>query len=70
MEATMQSTLPAPLAAYLKAKQHHDGDALLATLTDDVVITDEGREFPGSPVTLYFHAALRDGRIAALTVLP
>ncbi|MFC1430277.1 nuclear transport factor 2 family protein [Streptacidiphilus sp. N1-3] len=106
------TTLPAPVAAYLEAKQAHDSDALLAALTEDAVITDEGNEyrgsdairawnekaskavgatyavedvaavadrtvvavevagnFPGSPVTLYFHFALRDDRIAALTIL-
>lgn len=109
----MSTTLPAPLAAYLAAKQNRDGDALIATLTDDAVITDEGNEyhgkqeirawhekasvavnatyrigeaatvgrrtiveidvagdFPGSPVTLYFHVTFRDDKIAALTVVP
>jgi ketosteroid isomerase-like protein len=106
------TALPAPVAAYLRAKQEYDTDGLLAVLTEDAVVTDEGREyrgaeairawnekaskavaatytvedvaavgertvvavrvagnFPGSPVTLYFHIALRDGRVAALTVL-
>lgn len=109
----MPTTLPSALADYLAAKQNRDGDALIATLADDAVITDEGREyhgkdeirawhekasvavnatyeigeaatvgkrtivevgvagdFPGSPVTLYFHVAFRDEKIAALTVVP
>ena len=108
----MLTTLPAPIAAYLQAKKDFDTDALLATLTDDAVITDEGTEyrgkaairgwndraskevaatyevkdvaivdgrtvlavlvagkFLGSPVTLFFHVALREGRVAALTVV-
>ncbi len=108
----MSTVLPAVVVEYLAAKQNHDSDALLATLTDDAVITDEGREyrgaaairawqeeasaavaatyavedsaavgdrtvvavrvagnFPGSPVPLYFHVALRDDKISAVTVL-
>ena len=103
--------LPRPLADYLDAKRAHDSDALLATLTPDAVITDEGttytgntaiREwneraskavqatyvpmaiqrigddtvvtvevagnFPTSPVTLFFHATLRDEKVAAMTI--
>ena len=42
------TTLPAPIAAYLKAKQHYDSDALVAALTEDAVITDEGQEYQGA----------------------
>ncbi|HEY4022660.1 MAG TPA: nuclear transport factor 2 family protein [Pseudonocardiaceae bacterium] len=109
---TTATTLPGPIAAYLTAKQNHDVDALLATLSEDAVITDEGthyrgadairewnqkastevaatyaiREavrlldrtvvavevagnFPGSPVTLFFHFTLRADKVAALTIL-
>lgn len=105
-------TLPTPIANYLAAKRNHDSEALVAALTDDAVINDEGQEyrgadtikawndkastavsatyelrdaaeiadrtvaaikvagdFPGSPVTLYFHFALRDDKVAALTIL-
>jgi ketosteroid isomerase-like protein len=108
----MSSPLPTAVAQYLAAKQNHDSDALLATLTDDAVITDEGRQyrgaaairawheeasaavaatyavtdaaavgdrtvvavrvagdFPGSPVPLYFHIALREDKISAVTVV-
>jgi ketosteroid isomerase-like protein len=105
-------TLPTAIADYLSAKRNHDSEALVATLTDDAVINDEGHEyrdtdmikawndkastavratyevrdavgvadrtvvaievagdFPGSPVTLYFHFALREDKVAALTIL-
>jgi hypothetical protein len=108
----MSLTLPTAIAAYLQAKADYDTDALLATLTGDAVITDEGNKyrgeaairawnekaskeveaiyevedaaaiagrtvaavrvagkFPSSPVTLFFHIALRGDKIAALTVL-
>ena len=108
----MSTSLPTAVAQYLAAKQNHDGDALLATLTDDAVINDEGKEyrgaaairawqqeastavaatyevtdaavvgdrtvvavliagnFPGSPIRLYFHIALRGDRISAVTVV-
>ena len=108
----MSTTLPTPIAAYLEAKKDYDTDALLATLSDDAVITDEGTEyrgeaairawndraskavkatydvadaatvagrtivavrvageFPGSPVTLFFHIVLQEDRSAALTVV-
>jgi ketosteroid isomerase-like protein len=43
----MSVTLPEPIAAYLEAKKDYDTDALLTTLTDDAVITDEGVEYRG-----------------------
>jgi hypothetical protein len=107
----MSIDLPPPLAEYLDAKRAHDSDALLATLTSDAVITDEGTtytgntaihewneraskavqatyaakavqrigndivvtvevagNFPTSPVTLFFHATLRDDKIAAMAI--
>jgi ketosteroid isomerase-like protein len=107
----MTIDLPRPLGDYIKAKRAYDTDALLATLTPDAVITDEGDtytgaaairdwnsraaealqatydvkateqiadyialtvqvagNFPTSPATLYFYAALRAGKIAALAV--
>jgi ketosteroid isomerase-like protein len=108
----MSLTLPTAIAGYLQAKADYDSEALLATLTEDAVITDEGNEyrgqaairawnekaskqveatyqvedaaaiagrtvvavrvagkFPDSPVTLFFHIALRGEKIAALTIL-
>ncbi len=35
-----------------------------------VVAVEVAGDFPGSPVTLYFHITLRDGAIAALTIVP
>jgi hypothetical protein len=40
--------LPAAIRAYLQAKMDYDGDALLATLTGDAVITDEGQAHTGA----------------------
>jgi hypothetical protein len=42
------ATLPAAVKAYLQAKMDYDSDALLATLTGDAVITDEGRAHTGA----------------------
>jgi hypothetical protein len=42
------AVLPAAVEAYLQAKMDYDGDALLATLTGDAVITDEGRAHTGA----------------------
>jgi ketosteroid isomerase-like protein len=109
----MPIDLPRPLTDYLNAKRSHDTHALLATLTADAVITDEGNtytgsaairdwnarasaavqatydvkaaeriadhfvltvqvagNFPTSPATLYFYAALRGEGIAAMAMLP
>jgi ketosteroid isomerase-like protein len=109
----MPIDLPRPLTDYFNAKRAYDNDALLATLTADAVITDEGDtytgnaairdwnssaskaiqatynvkaaeriadytvltvevagNFPASPTTLYFYAALRGDKIAAMAMLP
>ena len=70
-------TLPAPVAAYLEAKQRYDSDAMVAALTEDAAAVGErtvvavrvAGNFPGSPVTLYFYFTLRDDLVAALTIL-
>ena len=41
------SDLPQPIADYIKAKQNHDTDALLATLADDALVIDEKKEYQG-----------------------
>jgi ketosteroid isomerase-like protein len=43
----MTSQLPPPIAAYIQAKNAHDTAALLACLTDDAVVYDEGETFRG-----------------------
>ncbi|GAA4592903.1 nuclear transport factor 2 family protein [Planotetraspora phitsanulokensis] len=43
-------SLPEPVAAYLRAKRAHDGDALVATLTEDAVIVDDGKRYQGAAV--------------------
>lgn len=45
---TSMTTLPAAVSQYLQAKKNHDSDALLATLTADAVITDEGHQYSGA----------------------
>ena len=40
--------LPRPLVAYLNARAQHDTDALIATLTPDAVIADEGNTYIGA----------------------
>lgn len=42
------AVLPAAIEAYLQAKMAYDSDALLATLTGDAVITDEGHAHAGA----------------------
>lgn len=44
----MLITLPRPLADYLNATRAYDSDALVATLTPDAVITDEGTAYTGA----------------------
>ena len=39
---------PAPVARLLEAANDHDTDAFLASFTDDGVVDDWGREFPGA----------------------
>ncbi|GAA4573174.1 nuclear transport factor 2 family protein [Planotetraspora kaengkrachanensis] len=41
-------SLPEPVAAYLRAKRSHDSEALVATLTEDALITDDGRRYQGA----------------------
>jgi len=74
--------LPGPLAAYLEAKRAYDTDALLATLTPDAVITDEGTVYRGAPAirawndriskavraTYAVHDMRQDGELAIVTV--
>lgn len=47
---TNTTALPGAIADYLTAKQNHDTAALLATLTEDAVITDEGKLYQGHDV--------------------
>jgi ketosteroid isomerase-like protein len=44
----MSMELPRPLIDYLNAKRAYDSDALLATLTSDAVIADEGSTYIGA----------------------
>lgn len=44
------SNLPAPVEAFLNAAQTRDVDALLATLANDVVVTDQGEEYRGDDI--------------------
>ena len=39
------ASLPAPVATLIDAANAHDTDAFLASLTDDAVVDDWGREF-------------------------
>lgn len=43
----MDTQLPAPIAAYIKAVNEFDSEALLATFTDDALVNDVHREFWG-----------------------
>jgi hypothetical protein len=43
----MRTELPKAIAHYIQAKQSHNTEALLATLADDAVITDEGKDYRG-----------------------
>jgi hypothetical protein len=43
----MSISLPGPISAYLKAKNEHDVDAMLAPFDDDATVKDEGREHHG-----------------------
>ena len=39
--------MPQAIAAFIEATNAHNSDELLATLTDNAVITDEGQEYCG-----------------------
>src|SRR5260370_30140239 len=45
----MSISLPDPISAYLKAKNAHDIDAMLAPFDEDATVKDEGREHHGRP---------------------
>jgi len=45
----MSISLPDPISAYLKAKNEHDVDAMLARFDEDATVKDEGREHHGRP---------------------
>ena len=42
-----QADLPDAVAQYIQSADSHDTDALVATLTDDAVVDDEGRVHSG-----------------------
>jgi hypothetical protein len=43
----MSMSLPGPISAYLKAKNEHDVDAMLAPFDEDATVKDEGQEHHG-----------------------
>jgi hypothetical protein len=43
----MSMNLPGPISAYLKAKNEHDVDAMLAPFDEDATVKDEGQEHHG-----------------------
>jgi hypothetical protein len=45
----MSISLPDPISAYLKAKNEHDIDAMLAAFDEDASVKDEGQEHYGRP---------------------
>jgi len=45
----MSISLPDPISTYLKAKNAHDIDAMLAPFDEDATVKDEGREHHGRP---------------------
>jgi hypothetical protein len=45
----MSISLPGPISAYLKAKNEHDVDAMLAPFDENATVKDEGREHRGRP---------------------
>jgi ketosteroid isomerase-like protein len=44
------SNLPQPIEAFLKATREHDAEGLLATLSDDAVLTDMGEDRSGDRI--------------------
>ena len=46
--AAMADAPPEPVARLLRAANEHDTDAFLQSFTDDGVVDDWGREFPGA----------------------
>ena len=47
MELSMEMKIPQPIAAFIRATNHHNTDAFLAALTDTAVITDEEQDYRG-----------------------
>jgi hypothetical protein len=45
-----ETKLPAPVAAFLKATQEHDSDALLSNFSANAVLTDMGKEHRGDEI--------------------
>src|SRR5688572_24684095 len=43
----MLTTLPAPIAAYFRAKNVHDTAAMLACFAEDAIVHDEEQEYRG-----------------------
>lgn len=43
----MEMKIPEPIAAFIRATNHHNTDAFLAALTDTAVITDEEQDYRG-----------------------
>jgi ketosteroid isomerase-like protein len=54
MDIDTTTQLPTTIRAYLVAHQAHDADAVLALMTPDAVITDEGKTYSGEDVLRRF----------------
>ncbi len=50
----MINELPRSIEAFIQATNKHDRDKLLATLTDDAVVTDEGHNYRGITAIKYW----------------